>query len=92
MILYLFVMSSHAMALGLLVWGVLAVGLIDNLLSSVLMNRKVRIHPFLILLSVLGGLSFFGPVGFILGPLILAFLFALIEIYKTAHSAPVRNG
>ncbi|MDB5259070.1 MAG: hypothetical protein JWO73_278 [Candidatus Taylorbacteria bacterium] len=90
-ILYLFVMSTHLHALGMLIWAILAVGLVDNLLSSFLINRKVRIHPFLILLSVLGGLSFFGPVGFILGPLILAFLFALIEIYKTNHSAPSHN-
>lgn len=72
-------------AIGLAIWGVLAVGLIDNFLSGILMNRKIKIHPFLILVSVLGGLSFFGPVGFILGPLVLAFLFALIEIYKTSH-------
>jgi len=70
------------MALGMLIWAILAVGLIDNFLSSVIINRGVHIHPVLILLSVLGGLSFFGPIGFILGPLALAFLFALIEIYK----------
>lgn len=84
-ILYLFFFSTNILAGGLLIWAVLAVGLIDNVLSGVLMNRKVQIHPFLILLSVLGGLSFFGPIGFILGPLILAFLFALIEIYKKSH-------
>jgi predicted PurR-regulated permease PerM len=85
-ILYVFFTVSHIMGIGLLVWAVLAVGLIDNFISGMLMNRNIRIHPFLILVSVLGGLSFFGPVGFILGPLILAFLFALIEIYKTSHS------
>ena len=81
-VLYLFFFSSHLMALGMVVWAVLAVGLIDNMLAGVLINRGVHIHPVLILLSVLGGLSFFGPIGFILGPLALAFLFALIEIYK----------
>jgi predicted PurR-regulated permease PerM len=85
-ILYLFFMSSHTLAIGLLIWGLFAVGLIDNLISGFLMNRKVHIHPFLILLSVLGGLSFFGPVGFVLGPLIVAFLFSLIEIYKASHT------
>lgn len=84
-VIYLFINSTPPYAWGLLVWGILAVGLIDNLLSSILMNRKVRIHPFLILMSVLGGLVFFGPIGFILGPISLAFLFALIEIYKKGN-------
>jgi len=84
-ILYLFFTGSTLYAVGLLVWGLLAVGLIDNLLGPVLMNRGIKIHPFIILLSVLGGITFFGLVGFILGPLILAFLFALLEIYKVSR-------
>lgn len=83
-ILYLFFTGSTTMAVGLLVWGLLAVGLIDNLLGPLLVNKGIKIHPFIILLSVLGGLSLFGIVGFILGPLILAFLFALLEIYKSS--------
>ncbi len=83
-ILYLFFTGSTGYALGLLIWGLLAVGLIDNLLGPVLVNKGIKIHPFMILLSVLGGLTFFGLIGFILGPLVLAFLFALLEIYKTS--------
>jgi predicted PurR-regulated permease PerM len=81
-VLYLFFVSTHLHALGLLVWGILAVGFIDNFLGPMLVNRGVNVHPFLILLSVIGGLSFFGPVGFIAGPLIVALLVALLEIYK----------
>lgn len=80
---YLFFSGSTGMAIGLLIWGALFVGLIDNFLGPVLVNRGVKIHPFLILLSVLGGLTFFGPVGFVIGPLIIALLFALLEIYKS---------
>src|SRR6185295_6432156 len=47
-ILYLFFVSTHLHALGLLIWGILAVGLIDNLLGPMLVNRGVHIHPFLI--------------------------------------------
>ncbi len=80
-IVYLFWAGSLASALGLLIWGVLAVGLIDNLLGPVLVGRGVALHPFLILLSVLGGLAFFGLTGFILGPLVLSFFFALLTLY-----------
>lgn len=83
-ILYLFFTGSSTYALGLLIWGVLAVGLIDNLLGPVLVNRGIKIHPAVILLSVLGGLALFGLVGFILGPLVVAFLFVLLEIYKAS--------
>lgn len=88
-ILYLFFTGSTMYAVGLLIWGLLAVGLIDNLLGPLLMNKGIKIHPFIILLSVLGGLTLFGIVGFILGPLILAFLFALLEIYKTSKTPRV---
>lgn len=84
-VLYLFFTGSTGMAIGLLLWGMLAVGLIDNILGPILINKGIKIHPFLILLSVLGGLIFFGAIGFILGPLILAFLFALLEIYRTSR-------
>jgi predicted PurR-regulated permease PerM len=86
-VLYLFFTGSTTMAIGLLVWGLLAVGLIDNLLGPILVNRGMKIHPFIILLSVLGGIAVFGIIGFILGPLIIAFLFALLEIYKSAKTS-----
>lgn len=83
-IIYLFLESTQLHAFGLLAWGAIAVGLIDNYLSPVLINRGIQIHPFIILLSVMGGLSFFGPIGFIAGPLIVALLAALFEIYKAS--------
>lgn len=82
-ILYLYLSGSALAAGGLLVWAVLAVGLIDNFLGPYLVQRGVHVHEFLILLSVVGGLSFFGPIGFILGPLILSLLFSLLDIYRT---------
>lgn len=81
-VIYLFVTGSTGQAIGLLVWGITAIGLIDNILGPALMRRGIKIHPFLILLSVVGGLIFFGPIGFLLGPVILSLLFAMIEIYK----------
>lgn len=68
-------------AFGLLAWGFLIVGLIDNILRPYLIERGIKIHQFLILLSVLGGIGFFGPMGFLLGPLLISFIFALLELY-----------
>lgn len=81
-ILFLLLTEHMVASIGLLVWGVAVVGLIDNLLRPKLIERDLHIHPLLILLAVLGGLAFFGPVGFLLGPLTLSLLFALLDIYQ----------
>lgn len=81
-IAFLLLTGAIGSGVGLLIWGAIAVGLSDNFLRPLLMKRGMQIHPFLILLSVFGGLSFFGATGFILGPLAMSLLFALIEIYR----------
>lgn len=81
-VLYLFLTGSIGAAIGLLVWGGLLVGLIDNVLRPKLIERGIHVHPFLILISVLGGIEFFGPVGFLLGPVLLSLLFALLAMSK----------
>lgn len=82
-ILFLFISGSAAQATGLILWGTVAVGLIDNLLGPMLIERGVKIHPFLILISALGGLSYLGPVGFLAGPVLLSLLFALLDLYPS---------
>lgn len=68
-------------AIGLFVWIATSSILFENYLRPLLIGRKVNIHPLLILFSVVGGLSFFGPLGVLLGPLALGVLLSLIEIY-----------
>jgi len=80
-IILMFVSGHLFSAIGLTLWGVLAVGLIDNFFGPKLIGRGMKLHPLLILFSVFGGLIFFGPIGFILGPIILSLLFALLHIY-----------
>lgn len=81
-IAYLYLTDHLWQSAGLLIWGIIAVGLIDNLLGPTLISRGIKIHPLLILLAVLGGLTFFGPLGFILGPLVISLLFAVLDIYE----------
>ena len=82
-ILFLFLTGKLFFALGLLAWGVVAVGLIDNFLGPKLIGRGMRLHPLPTLLSVLGGIVVFGPIGFLLGPLTISMLFALLGIYSS---------
>lgn len=81
-IIFLFATGMPIHAFGLLIWSAIIVGTIDNVLNPILVGRGVNIHPFFILLSVLGGITFFGPIGFMLGPMILSFLFTLLDIYR----------
>ncbi len=80
-VIYLFFASGMFPAIGLLVWGVLAVGLIDNFLGPKLIGSGMRLHPLFVLFAVLGGISLFGAIGIFLGPLTLAFLVALVSVY-----------
>ncbi len=81
-ILFLLAQDSTWSAIGLAAWGIVAVGLVDNFIMPIVVGRGFTVHPLLVLLSVIGGLAFFGPVGLFLGPLVIALLAALVEIYK----------
>ncbi len=86
-ILFLFLTGSTMGAVGLLVWGVTTVGLVDNLLGPRLIGRGMQLHPLVVFLAVLGGLAFFGPLGFFLGPLVLSLCIALIDIYSSLRAS-----
>ena len=90
-IIYLSVTGDTTMAIGLAVWSVLIVGFVDNLLGPYLIGRKNNMHPLIILIAVLGGINLFGPIGFIVGPVIVTLFFVLLEIYNhyIIHNKPV---
>lgn len=85
-VLYLFLSGSVVASVGLLVAGVI-IGVIDNILGPILYEKGLKMSPLLILLSVLGGLAFFGPVGFLAGPVTLALFFVLLEIYPSLFTS-----
>jgi len=80
-IIFLFLSGNIASTIGLIIWGMAAVGLIDNFLGPKIVGRSMQLHPLLVILAVLGGVAFFGPIGFLLGPLSMSLFFALLDIY-----------
>ena len=86
---YLLITGEYAFALGLLVWGYAAIIIVDHTLGPILVNKGVRVHPFLVLMSVLGGLVAFGMIGLFLGPLILVLLITLLDIYRSSSDRTV---
>jgi predicted PurR-regulated permease PerM len=91
-ILYALIFKDMPHAVGLAVWAFAAIGLVDNILGPRLMRRGAKIHPFVIFIAVLGGLAFFGPLGFIIGPLVFSLLFTLFDIYASIHELQGRQG
>ncbi|HUO75405.1 MAG TPA: AI-2E family transporter [Candidatus Paceibacterota bacterium] len=78
-IIYLYTTGAHGAALALTIWSVVVVGLLDNFLRALLLSGT-RMHPLLALVSVLGGITFFGPLGIVLGPATVAVFTALLEV------------
>lgn len=78
-VIFLYFASGWGAALGLFLWGAVVVGLIDEVLRPYVIGRDISIHPALVLLAVIGGLSVFGPTGFVLGPLVLSFFLVMVK-------------
>ncbi|HCC06312.1 TPA: hypothetical protein DEP94_03085 [Candidatus Nomurabacteria bacterium] len=85
-VFYLFAIGNTTPAIGLAIWGTLIVGLVDNILGPKLIGKHLQLHPLFVLLSVLGGLVLFGPIGIFLGPLVMSLLFALLSVYSGTQS------
>ncbi len=79
-------------ALLLALWGVLVVGTIDNVVKAVVLHGQSQLHPLLALLSVLGGVQSLGPVGIVIGPMVVAMLQTLLSILQRelAHLEQMR--
>ena len=70
--LIFFSQGAYTKAIVLLLVGSLIIGLVDNFLRPRLVGSDTKLPDYLILLSTLGGLAWFGVSGFILGPIIAA--------------------
>lgn len=68
----------------------LIVGSVDNVLRPRLVGRDTKMHDLMILFSTLGGLIMFGPVGFIVGPILAGLFVTMWEIFGKAHLDVIR--
>jgi predicted PurR-regulated permease PerM len=65
----------------LAIWGGLVVSTIDNILYPILIGGHLRAHTAIILITILGGIAVFGPLGIILGPVIFSIAASLLDIW-----------
>lgn len=66
---------------GLFVYCFIFVGSVDNILRPKLIGDKAKVHTALIMLGIFGGIMFFGPLGVMLGPLVLSLTAEVMHIY-----------
>ena len=80
--------STHLIVKGiaLFVYSFIFVGSIDNLIRPKLIGRKAKVHVAIVMAGIFGGILMFGPVGLILGPLILSLTAEIIDIYLTKRT------
>lgn len=84
--IYLFISGNNVPAWAIVGFGLFA-GIIDNILRPLIVSKRTKISTLLITLGMVGGLLFLGVFGLIIGPLILAYLLIVLEIYRDKKGA-----
>jgi predicted PurR-regulated permease PerM len=75
-----FAEERYLAAVLMAVYGAAIISAADNIVKPLILHGQSKLHPLLALLSVLGGVQALGPVGIIVGPMVVVFLQALLNI------------
>jgi predicted PurR-regulated permease PerM len=84
--IYFLVTGAIWQGVVLVAFGVLVIGLVDNVLRPVLVGKETKIPDYVVLISTLGGMAVFGVNGFVIGPVIAAMFMAAWDIFSAARS------
>lgn len=83
--IYFLVTGEIVKGLGLVAWGTLVIGLVDNFLRPILVGKDTRMPDYLVLVATLGGIVVFGLNGFVIGPVIAAVFLVSWEMLASAR-------
>ena len=83
--IYFLVTGALWQWVALTAYGVLVIGLVDNLLRPLLVGKDARLPDYLVMITTLGGMAVFGINGFVLGPAIAAMFIAVWHLYATTR-------
>jgi len=79
--IYLYAVGDWIPATVLVLYGILIIGLADNILRPILVGRDTKLPDWMVLLSTLGGIAMVGINGFVVGPLIAVLFVAFWQIF-----------
>ena len=82
---YLLFTGHVARGVLMFLWGLLAVSMVDNIIRPLFIGGRARLPTFLLLFTILGGMSVYGFLGVFLAPVILAALLSFIDIYRELY-------
>jgi predicted PurR-regulated permease PerM len=85
-VLYLGLAVAPSPAIGLFVWCVVALLIIDNFIKPLAMKHGTGLPTIALFLGILGGLEAYGPLGLFLGPAIMSIFAALLRVYRKEYS------
>ena len=85
--IYFFISGNTWQGIALVAWGVLVIGLIDNLLRPILVGKDTQMPDYVVMITTLGGMAVFGINGFVIGPAIAAMFIAVWHIYGVTRAA-----
>jgi predicted PurR-regulated permease PerM len=84
----LLLLTGHPyLALFLAIWAVTVVALVDNVVKPLLLRGGMNMPGAVVFFALIGGLGAFGPIGLVLGPMIVAFFVALVRMYQRERNA-----
>ena len=81
----LYLNDHYGAAIALALTGVVLVGNVDVLIRPAVFRRYAQIHPLVTLVGAVGGVSCFGLIGILIGPLAVSYFFELIRIYREEY-------
>lgn len=80
--IYFLATGNTTQGLVLAAYGILVIGLVDNVLRPILVGKDTKMPDYIVLISTLGGMSIFGLTGFVIGPAIAALFIACWDIFS----------
>jgi predicted PurR-regulated permease PerM len=83
--LFLFFTGSKIGSVLFFLWGLILVSLPDNFLKPLLIGKRTQLPAFFLFIGILGGLSVYGLLGILFGPLVVTLLYAFVQIYRVEY-------
>ena len=80
--IYLLINNQVTNGILLIIYSGILLTYVDTFLKPIFIGKRSKIDPVIILLGIVGGISLFGMVGIIVGPLILSILLVIYKIYE----------
>lgn len=83
-LIYLIIGGNTSAAFGVLIFGLIS-SHVDNILRPLFVSKRTNISSSLVLIGMIGGWFFFGILGIVLGPLVVAYFLIIIEVYRNKN-------